>query len=208
MRLIAPKAAFGLAAVAAIALAGCVSVFPKSEPAQLYRFGAGHASQPGPGAASSQVGLALSPIDFTVAAAGDRIMTVTGSEVAYIAGARWSVPAKVLFADALDQAFERDARVVSLVGRREMRSSNLLLDVDVNTFEARYENGREAPPVAVVAMDVRIVRFPERTVIAHRVIEVRQPASENRQAAIVAALDTATTGALGQLVEWTDQNAR
>lgn len=206
MRLTALKVA--LAAVAALALAGCVSLFPKTEPSQLYRFGAGHASQPGPGAASGQVSVALSPIDFYTAAAGDRIMTVTGAEVAYIAGARWAVSAKVLFSDALDQAFERDARVVSLIDRREMRTANRMLDVDVNAFEARYENGRDAPPTAVVAIDVRIVKFPERTVVAHRVIEVRQPASENRQSAIVAALDTATAGALAQLVEWTDANAR
>lgn len=208
MRLTVSKAMLALAAVASVALAGCVSLFPKAEPAQLYRFGGDHASQPGAGASSAQVGLALSPIDFYTAAAGDRIMTVTGSEVAYIAGARWAVSAKVLFSDALDQAFERDARVVSLINRREMRTSNLLLDVDVNAFEARYENGREAPPTAVVAIDVRIIKFPERTVVAHRVIEVRQPASENRQSAIVAALDTATTGALKQLVEWADANAR
>ena len=80
MRLTAPKAVLGLAAVASVALAGCVSLFPKSEPAQLYRFGGGHASQPGPGASSNQVALALSPIDFTTAAAGDRIGTLVTAE--------------------------------------------------------------------------------------------------------------------------------
>ena len=39
MRLTPQRLAAGLAAVAAVALTGCVSLFPKSEPAQLYRFG-------------------------------------------------------------------------------------------------------------------------------------------------------------------------
>jgi len=197
-----------LTAAAAVALAGCVSLFPKSEPAQLYRFGGVAASQPGAGATFGQVGVSMAALDFTEAAGGDRIMTVTGTEVAYIASSRWAAPARQLFAEALEQAFERDARVVSIAGRRGAGGATLVLDVDVNAFEARYENGREAAPTAVVAIDAKLIRLKERTVVAHRVIEVRQPAAENRVSAIVGALDAATTSALGQLVEWTDANAR
>jgi len=200
--------ALALTAVASLALAGCVSLFPKTEPAQLYRFGGSAAAQPGPGAMAGQTPISIAPLDFTAAAAGDRIMTVTGSEVAYIAAARWASPASVLFNEAMEQAFERNARTVSLMGRRGGRSARLMLDVDVNAFEARYENGREAAPTVVVSLDARLLQIRERNVVAHRVIEVRQPAAENRVSAIVAAMDTATGQALGQLVEWTDANAR
>ncbi len=201
MRLIAPT----LAAVAALALSGCVSVFPKSEPAQLYRFGSSIEASAG---VSGSVPMTLARLDFTQAAAGDRIMTVTGSEVAYIAAARWAAPASVMFHEALEQSFERRARVVDLVSRRERRGADLMLDVDVNAFEARYENGREAAPTAVVSLDARIIRLPERTVIGQRSIDVRRPAGENRMGAIVAALDGATGEALGELVQWADANAR
>jgi len=200
--------ALALTAAASLALAGCVSLFPKSEPAQLYRFGGIAAAQPGPGAMSGQVGISVTPVDFVAAAAGDRIMTTTGPEVAYIAGGRWAAPALTLFTESMEQAFERDARVVSIQGRRGAGGVQLLLDVDVNSFEARYENGREAAPTAVVSMDAKLIRIADRSVVAHRVIEVRQPASENRMGAIVQALDTANSQALGQLVEWTDANAR
>lgn len=200
--------ALALTAVASLALAGCVSLFPKTEPAQLYRFGGSAATQPGSGAMTGQVGVSLAALDFTAAAAGDRIMTVTGPEVAYIAAARWAAPAETLFAEALEQAFERDARTVAITGRRGAGGAQLVLDVDVNAFEARYENGREAAPTAVVTLDAKLMRTRERTVVAHRVIEVRQPAGENRVSAIVQAMDSATTSALGQLVEWTDANAR
>lgn len=199
MRLLAPT----LVAVAAFALAGCVSLFPKSDPAQLYRFGTSIEASAG---AAGQTPLALSRVEFTKAASGDRIMTVTGSEVAYVAAARWASPAEIMFREALEQAFERNARVVNLVGRRDMGSSTTMLDVDVNAFEARYENGREAAPTAVVALDARLIRFPERTVIAQRSIEVRRPASENRMGPIVGAMDAATNDALLQLVQWSDAN--
>lgn len=200
--------ALALTAAASLGLAGCVSLFPESEPAQLYRFSGAAAAQPGPGAMSGQTPIAIAPLQFTAAASGDRIMTVTGSEVAYIAAARWASPASTQFSEALEQAFERQARTVTLMGHRGGRSARLVLDVDVNAFEARYENGREAAPTVVVSLDARLLQIRERNVVAHRVIEVRQPAGENRVSAIVQAMEAATGQALGQLVEWTDANAR
>lgn len=194
------------AAVAALALGGCVSLFPKAEPSQLYRFGMSGAGQPVERQAGA-IGIGLAPVEFAEAASGDRLLTVSGNEVAYIAAARWATPAQVMFGEALNQAFERNARNVSLVSRREMRANSVLLDVDVNSFEARYENGREGAPTVVVNIDARLIRYPERTVIEQKVIEVRRPASDNRVSAIVAALDAATNDALGQLVTWTDATA-
>lgn len=194
------------AAIAAIALGGCVSLFPKAEPSQLYRFGATPA-----GEAAARTGattpLGLTPLEFAEASGNDRILTVTGNQVAYVAGARWATPAKIMFAEAMTRAFEHSARNVSLVGRRELRSTSILLDVDVNSFEARYENGQGVAPTVVVNLDARLIRFPERTVLEHKTIEVRRPAGENRMSAIVAAMDAATADALGQLVAWTDATA-
>jgi len=197
-------AASSVAVLAAFALAGCFSLFPKADPAQLYRIGTSVEASAG---AAGTVPLALAPLDFNEAAAGDRILTATGGEVAYIAASRWASPAKTMFHDALEQAFERNARVVTLVTRREVRASTLMLDVDVNAFEARYESGQGAAPTAVVSMDVRLVRYPERTVVGRRVIEAKRPAAENRVGAIVSAFDAATNDALVQLVQWTDQTA-
>ena len=206
MRLTPPRLAAGLVALAAVALTGCVSLFPKAEPAQLYRFGPTRVTAGVAGEGTIPLGLAM--VDFSAAASGDRIMTVTGSEVAYIAGARWATPARTMFSENLRLSFGRGARVVSLIDRSEMRASNLLLSVDVSAFEVRYENGREAAPVAVVSFDAKIVRFPDRSVVAHRVFEARQPASENRVGAIVQAIDAANGQAVGELVTWADASAR
>jgi cholesterol transport system auxiliary component len=203
---VSPIAKTLAAGLAALSLTGCVSLFPKSEPAQLYRFGAtmtaAQPGQPGP------VPLLISPPDFNASAAGDRILTVTGTEVAYIAAARWANPAKVLFTESLEQAFERNARVVAPIERREMRTAAVMLEVDVNAFEARYLSGQGAAPTAVVSLDARLVKLPERTVIAQRSFEASQAASENRVSAIVQALDSANGQVLDQLVQWADASAR
>src|SRR5690242_16860750 len=86
-------------------LSGCISLFPKTDPVALYRFeGAQQAVAPRPGAAAA-FALARVPTVFPRAAAGDRILTVTGSQVAYIAGARWVSPASALFDESVDRAF-------------------------------------------------------------------------------------------------------
>lgn len=199
------KIAAGVLALTAVGLAGCFSIFPKAEPAQLYRFGTSIEASAG---TAGTVPLAMTPVEFSRAAMGDRILTVTGSEVAYIAASRWAAPAEAMFRESLDQAFLRNARVVNLVERRESRAAALMLDVDVTAFEARYENGREAAPTAVVAINARLIKLPERTSVAQKTIEARRPASGNRVSLIVEALDGANNDALIQLVQWADQNAR
>ena len=75
----------------AAGLAGCVSLFPKEKPAQLYRF---TPQMQGPSASmdAQRIPISLSPVEFTAAASGDRMLTMTGDEAAYIEGARWVSP--------------------------------------------------------------------------------------------------------------------
>ncbi len=198
-----------LALAAAAMLGGCVSLFPKADPVQLYRFtGRADQSAPPPALGGPRVGVRLGPVEFDRAAAGDRILTVTGAEAAYVADARWVAPAQALFAQALEDAFERRATATRLVGRGEITAANITIDLDVRAFEARYLAGPEAAPTAVVTLRARLMRFPDRVVIAERVFEAQARAGDNRVSAIVQALDTAAEQSLGELVAWTDQSVR
>ena len=93
-----------------------------------------------------------------------------------------------------------------LIGRRELTAVTRMLDVDVRSFEARYDYAGRAPTV-VVAARARLLRFPERTVAAEQTFTVSQPAGENRVSAIVEAYDVATRDLNTQIVAWTDANA-
>ncbi|HWU13131.1 MAG TPA: ABC transporter, partial [Caulobacter sp.] len=72
---------------AALALTGCISLFPKSEPAGLYRFGHAAAESSRP-ASDKSFGVFKTPTVFTRAAMSDRLLSVTHGEAAYIADAR------------------------------------------------------------------------------------------------------------------------
>lgn len=193
--------------VAALGLSACVSLLPKSDPARLYVFGPdGDAVQSA--AAAARTPVALNAIEFPQASRGDRLLTVTGSEAAYIAESRWAAPAEVMFAESLERVFEARAGSTRLIGRRDVMSGRLGLDVDVRTFEARYERGEGSAPTVVVTLRARLLRYPERSVVGETLIEARRPASENRVGVIVAAFDAAVEQTLDELVTWTDGQVR
>ena len=192
-----------LAAVAAVSLSGC-ALLSSPDPVQMYRFGdpTGAATT----TVSSPVQVKLRAVEMPQASQGDRLLGVTGTEAAYIGGARWVSPALMLYGDALEASFASQARAVRLIGRRELTPTTRLLDVDVRAFETRYDYAGAAPTVVVTAR-ARMLRFPERTVVAEQTFTVSQPASENRISAIVDAYDVATRDINTQIVSWTDANA-
>ncbi len=192
-----------LAAVAAVSLSGC-ALLSSPEPVQLYRFGdpAGTATT----AVAEPVQVKLRALEMPQASSGDRLLGVTGSQAAYIGGARWVSPASMLYADALEASFASQARGVRLIGRRELTPTTRLLDVDVRAFETRYEFEGGLPTVTITAR-ARLLRFPERTVVSEQTFTVSQPAGENRISAIVEAYDVATRDVNTQIVTWTDANA-
>lgn len=192
-----------LAAIAALSLSGC-ALLSSPDPVQLYRFGDAGGALTTPVAAPVQV--KLRALEMPQAAQGDRLLGVTGSQAAYIGGARWVSPALMLYSDALEASFASQARAVRLIGRRELTPTTRLLDIDVRVFETRYAYA-EGTPTVVITARARLLRFPERTVVSEQTFTVSQPAGENRVSAIVEAYDVATRDVNAQIVAWTDANA-
>ncbi|MDY6923799.1 MAG: ABC-type transport auxiliary lipoprotein family protein [Pseudomonadota bacterium] len=196
---------FAAAAAGVFALAGC-ALLSSPDPVQTYRFGGPAAAS---AAAEGQTALrqvSLRRVEFPEAVEGDRILGVTGTETAYIGGARWVSPASDLYMEALENAFSAQATRVRLLGPREMSRGELSLNIDMRAFEARYDAPGAAPTVVATAR-VRLLAMPDRTVAAERTFTVQQPASENRVSAIVEAFDVATRDLNTQIVAWTDVNA-
>jgi len=203
VRIASLMAALGLA----VTLGGCVTLFPKSKPAQLYRFGEGMTAQTlaSPASAMAPVGLHLST-GFTRAAEGDRLLTVSDSQTAYIAQSRWVAPASVLFDEAAARAFETAGAPFHLLRRGDVGMAPFTLRLDVETFEADYGPAWSGSPTVVVRVRALLTGPPGHAPAA-QVFESRQPAEENRVGAIVRAYDAATSQALGQVVGWTTAEA-
>lgn len=192
-------------AVSALALAGC-ALLSSPDPVQTYRFGGPAAASAVAEGQSSLRQVTLRRVQFPEAVEGDKILGVTGTETAYIAGARWVSPATDLYMESLENAFAAQATRVRLIGPRELTRGERSLDIDIRAFEARYEAPGAIPTVVVTAR-ARLLALPDRTVAAERTFTVQQPASENRVSAIVEAFDIATRDLNTQIVGWTDANA-
>lgn len=196
IRLLRLLPALGLAA----AVSGC-ALLSTPDPVQMYRFGA---SDPVTGVApDGAIALELRPVQFSAAAADDRILAVTGPEAAYIGGARWVERAQDLYQESVENAFGAEATRVRLGGRRELSRSPQVLDLDVRTFEARYP-APGATPTVRIAVRARLIDRDDREVVADEVFMVEQPAAGNRVSAIVSAFDAAVLQVNRDIVRWTE----
>lgn len=206
-----------LGAVAGVvaALGGC-SLLKTPPPVQLYRFGLPTDAPSLQGDTPAPLSVSIRRIEFPAASGDDRILGVTGTETAYIGGARWVSPAETLFDDSLKAAFANRADQIRVLNRREPGTPPLVLQVTVTTFEARYPTPGATPDVVVTAR-AQLRSTPERQGgsirpeegrSVERVFTVTQPASENRVSAIVTAFDLATRDINTQIADWTIQSAR
>ena len=190
-------------AAAAVGLSSCISLFPKEDPSQLYRFD-GAVAETAPSASAESFGIMRVGGGFVQAASGDRILAVTGDHVAYIADARWISPASVLFNEAVHRAFDGKTGPARLVTRGEVRRAEYALRIDVTRFEAIYDRGQRAAPNVAVGLRLTLVKTDDRTLAGSKLIETQVRADDNRVSAIVRAFDQAVGQALGQTVEWTN----
>lgn len=190
----------------AAALSGCVSVFPKSEPAQLYTFGrAWTAPAAAAPATGERAGVLLASVEFPRAAQGDTLLTMTGAQAAYIEESRWVAPAVVLFREAVERRFDDAGQRTRLVARGDIGKTNLILRLDVREFEATYAYPEAIPSVTVSAR-ARLVRA-DGSAVDERTFSSTRPASDNRVSAIVQGLDESAKTVIDEVVAWTDAAA-
>lgn len=191
--------------LAAMSASACVSLLPKSDPAVLYRFDVDPIGEAPP--AARQVGLLKPPARFPQASAGDRILTITGGQAAYVAAARWVAPASVLFDEAVARGFDGNPGAARLVSRGEVARADMALRLDVRTFETVYDGGPESAPQVVVQVRASLTRANDRSLVGERMFQQTVRAGDNRVSAIVAAYDQAVTTIVRDLVTWTNQAA-
>jgi cholesterol transport system auxiliary component len=200
-------AALVAAALATVSLGGCISLLPKQKAAQLYRFGAEAPAATAPAAEQARVTLRAAPTSFVRAAAGDRILTDSGDEIAYIAGARWVTAASVLFDDAVTRAFEGRSGAARLLARDEPAVADYVLKLDVRTFEVRYDHGRGAAPTVVVELYAALVGRQSATTGVSQLFRAEASAGTDSVHAIAAAFDVAVGKILGEMVAWVESKA-
>jgi cholesterol transport system auxiliary component len=187
-------------AALALAPAGCTSLLPAgSAPPKLYTL-TPVADFP-PDAPHVAWQLLIDVPAAAVALDTERIaLSRSPTTIDYFADAAWSDRAPLLVQSLLVQSFENSGRITA-IGRESIAlRADYILRPELRHFEADYSGG--GAPSAHVQIGAKLVKMPDRTIIAQQRIDTRAPARENQVGAIVEAFNTALHEATRNLIDW------
>jgi cholesterol transport system auxiliary component len=196
---------------AALTLTACVTLLPKTKPAQLYRFGytpelveqkADAAGTAGRAVGIAPTGIVFGTVTFPQDSAGDRIVTVEGNQVAYIAEARWTSAASGMFKDAISTGFSRGGQTVTLEPRGPT-AANFRLDISVRKFETDYTRSR---PTVSVALDARLIRLSDRMVVGQKFISADVAVRKSDMSLMADGYNQATTQVVTSLIDFSEDS--
>ena len=148
-------------------------------------------------------------VDIPVAAGGlntNRIALQTKPiELQYYALARWTETAPQMVQTLLVESFENTGKIIA-VGRQAIGlRSDFNLKSELREFQAEYPAGTKVPTVRV-RVNAKVIRQPQRAIIASRNFEQRVVAGGGGMDDVVLAFDEALGKVLKEIVEWTLRN--
>jgi cholesterol transport system auxiliary component len=182
--------------VAAVALSGCITLFPEAKESKLYRF----EIPAGVEVADKAFEVTRGQVAFNQAAASDGMLTITNGEAAYIDGARWVSPAEKMFEEELFRAFQSGP--ARLAARGQIGKSKWIMRLEVQRFEAVYKGDPESAPTITIQIKATLARNARDGQTVDEVFLAEVPAADNRVSAIVPAYNQALTKALTDLTTW------
>jgi cholesterol transport system auxiliary component len=195
-----------VSATLVIALAGCSGLFTQ-KPRPLFQLSAPTDIPGNLPHTSAQI-----VIDAPYAPEGlelRRIAVVRATNaIDYLADGDWADRTPSMVRTVLVEAFE-NSRAVAGVGPDSLDlRADFEIEGDLRHFEAVYDsqNGGAGAPTAWVALAVKLVKVPERKILAETLLSARQPATANATPAIVEAMNAAMANVAKQVLVWTLTN--
>ena len=143
-------------------------------------------------------------IDTPIAEAGlasSRIaLRHSALSIEYFARAAWTDTAPSMVQTLLVESFENTGKIIA-VGRQSVAlRGDYVLVPELREFQAEY-NGKPAPEIRV-RLNSKLIRMPQRVIVANHTIESLQPAQNGSLESVVAAFDDALGKVLKRTVEW------
>lgn len=191
------KRAYHMIVPMALALVSACSILPKPDPSDVYRLAS---TQPASQGTPVSWSLRVTKPQTSEFLDSPRIAVVPdGNLISNYANSRWSDPAPVLLRNRLLDGFQRDGRVTLLSTDETNLQADYELGGQLQAFQSEY---RGKAVEVVIRLDVRLVRGRDQRIIASRRFEVRQPVSDAKVPAVVAAFGQAGDQLNKQVVDW------
>ncbi|WP_289329167.1 LPS assembly lipoprotein LptE [Pseudomonas sp. 'CRE Jenny 4'] len=191
------KRAYHMIVPMALALVSACSILPKPDPSDVYRLAS---TQPASQGTPVSWSLRVTKPQTSEFLDSPRIAVVPdGNLISNYANSRWSDPAPVLLRNRLLDGFQRDGRVTLLSTDETNLQADYELGGQLQAFQSEY---RGKTVEVVIRLDARLVRGRDQRIIASRRFEVRQPVSDAKVPAVVAAFGQAGDRLNKQVVDW------
>jgi len=120
----------------------------------------------------------------------------------YFADAQWTDRVPFLVQTALVDGFEKSAAIPAVGPESLGVRGDFVLETAIGDFEAIYDSPDGAPRV-VVRVNTKLVRLPERRIVAQTSVTREAKAAANTLPEIVRAFDQALGGAVEEIAGWT-----
>ena len=133
-------------------------------------------------------------------------------ELNYIGAANWTDFAPRMVQTLLVESFENSSKIIG-VGREAIGlRADYLLKTEVREFQAEYDGTKigsgktttisKKPPEVRVRINAKLVKMPQRSIIASQTFENLVKSDENSMESIIASFDDALGKALKDIVVW------
>ncbi|MDG2285355.1 MAG: ABC-type transport auxiliary lipoprotein family protein, partial [Alphaproteobacteria bacterium] len=125
----------------------------------------------------------------------------------YFAGAQWVDDAPAMVQRLLIESFENSNRIVG-VGRLAVAlRADYVLQPELREFQAEYRDGQKVPRVRV-RINAKLIKMPERRIVASSTFERIMDAPDNRMPEIVKTFDQALGKVMRDVVVWVLETPR
>ena len=190
-----------LIASLAFGLSAC-SILPDPAPANItYRLSAmGEAVQPNQDASVIRVDR---PSAISVFNSRSIVVSPDGRRLSTAAQAEWPEGTPTMLQQALIDAFAMSPKIIGVLPESGTRTDTRI-HLTIKNFEAQFDQGETAAPLAVVRYRVTLANATDRKLIATFDTQNTMRASAPRVSAIVEALDKSNAKAMNEIVAWVE----
>ncbi len=137
-------------------------------------------------------------------------------ELRYYNRAKWTDFAPKMIQTLIVESFENSGKIVG-VGREQIGlRADFVLKTELREFQAEYKDRlpketatlstSSVPPIIRVGINAKLVKMPQRKIIASKTFEGKFTATQNSMEAIIGAFDESLGKVLKSMVVWTLRN--